>query len=462
MATMPSCFAALEKLFHLPPAQEEVQQCCIETPVCEVSAERLFDADPSSLACFWSESGSAGDCEVGVGAALRFVGLSPTFAPFGAVARRALGGLECRGTSRPARLYGGHAFDVPRPGRENSMSLPAASLLLPRLLYRRAKGGGASVSVTIPPEILSRFGGINELIHLLQASFMEFARTPLPPLVIPPIVASVDQPEQMGWSRMVEAGMTSILRHELKKVVLARSLRLRFSEDCPVAPILAALQARATESTCFAFRERGVTFLGASPERLVRRRGSMVNLDALAGSAPAGSSHEARLLRSEKDRREHAFVTEQLVQRLATIGARLREIPEPQIRRLEHLVHLHTPIHAELGETDYDILSLVEHVHPTPAVGGIPSDRALDFIRANEVVDRGWYAGPFGWCTANGDGDFVAALRSGVFSGSDAVLFAGAGLVTGSAASAEWQETRLKFRTLLDALSSGHAPVEGV
>jgi len=460
MADIPSGLEALAELIRLPPTDGAARQCCVEIPVGPLSAESLFEADTSSSACFWSESGSEPECEVGLGQALSFVAPLPSFAPFAPTARHALGRLDSEGTTRPARLYGGHAFDVPRSDREPAMPLPASVLFLPRLVYRHT-GRDTTVTITLPREALDSCGGEGALRRRVEESFLTLSEAHPPAPRIPPIVRSVDQPDREGWSRMVEAGMSSILREDLRKVVLARSLHLCFAGPCPLAPVLTSLRLRATESTCFAFRERGVTFLGASPERLVRRRGRLVNLDALAGSAPVGAAHEASLLASEKDQREHAFVTEQLVQRLTSLGARLRELPEPALRRLEHLVHLHTPIHAELEDTACGILELVEHVHPTPAVGGIPREQALDFIRANEAVDRGWYAGPVGWCTSDGDGDFVVALRSGVFSGSDAVLFAGAGLVTGSAASAEWQETHLKFRTVLDALASGKRPIQG-
>ena len=94
----------------------------------------------------------------------------------------------------------------------------------------------------------------------------------------------------------------------------------------------------------------------------------------------------------------------------------------------------------------------VARLHPTPAVGGVPTESALAFLRKHEGVDRGWYAGPVGWLDADGNGEFMVALRSGVIHRQNAVLFAGCGLVAGSDPVKEYQETQIKFSTMLDGL----------
>jgi isochorismate synthase EntC len=98
------------------------------------------------------------------------------------------------------------------------------------------------------------------------------------------------------------------------------------------------------------------------------------------------------------------------------------------------------------------LLEVVERLHPTPAVGGIPTARALEWLAAHEPDERGWYAGPVGWFDAAGDGDMAVALRSGVLEHRTAHLYVGSGIVAGSAPAAELNETRWKLRTLLGAL----------
>lgn len=86
------------------------------------------------------------------------------------------------------------------------------------------------------------------------------------------------------------------------------------------------------------------------------------------------------------------------------------------------------------------------------AVGGVPCNSALEFLRAHEGFDRGWYAGPVGWLDALGNGEFMVSLRSGVINGRNSALFAGCGLVAGSDPDKEYRETQLKFSTMLDGI----------
>jgi menaquinone-specific isochorismate synthase len=94
----------------------------------------------------------------------------------------------------------------------------------------------------------------------------------------------------------------------------------------------------------------------------------------------------------------------------------------------------------------------VAAVHPTPAVGGTPTDAAVAYIGEVEGFDRGRYAGPVGWMDARGDGSWAIGLRSADVDGQHASLYAGVGVVAGSRAGTELAETQLKLQALLAAL----------
>ena len=100
------------------------------------------------------------------------------------------------------------------------------------------------------------------------------------------------------------------------------------------------------------------------------------------------------------------------------------------------------------------VLSLVGALHPTPALGGAPRAAALDWIAAREPSPRGWYAGPVGWCDARGEGEFFVAIRSALTQGTRAWAWAGAGLVEGSDAAREWDETEAKMAAMCAALGA--------
>jgi menaquinone-specific isochorismate synthase len=190
---------------------------------------------------------------------------------------------------------------------------------------------------------------------------------------------------------------------------------------------------------------------------LVRVRQGKLETEALAGSIGrgAGASEDAalatRLLRSEKDRREQQEVLDDIVARLAPLGIQPQFPAEPQVRRFANVQHLQTPVSATLP-AGVRPLDVVAAMHPTPAVGGSPRDAAVAQIRDLEGFPRGLYAGALGWLNARGGGEFFVGIRSALVEGSQARVYAGAGIVAGSTPEKEFAETELKFKAMLDAL----------
>ena len=246
-------------------------------------------------------------------------------------------------------------------------------------------------------------------------------------------------------------------RGRIDKVVLARRVDVRSarrtSTSSPPSGTSRRPRPRARPSPSPA---AATTFLGATPERLARTVGRSFETVAIAGSAPRGADPDedarfaAALLASEKDREEHAVVVDTLRAGLAPIVETLTVADTPGILPLRHVQHLVTPMTGTLRD-DAGLLALAALLHPTPAVGGEPRDVALDLIAEHEGFDRGWYAGPIGWLGADGDGELMVALRCGLVRGRDAVLFAGCGIVADSDPAREWEESRLKLRTMIAA-----------
>jgi menaquinone-specific isochorismate synthase len=211
---------------------------------------------------------------------------------------------------------------------------------------------------------------------------------------------------------------------------------------------------------CYAFsfaNGRGQSFIGASPERLVRASKGVLETEALAGSIRrgAGASEDAALaaalLASEKDLREHRDVLDDIVARLTPLGLALEHAAKPQLRRLANVQHLDTPVRAVLPEA-VRLLDVLAALHPTPAVGGSPREAAMARIRELEGFPRGLYAGALGWLNARGGGEFFVGIRSALVDGAKARVYAGAGIVAGSAPEKEFAETELKFKAMLDAV----------
>ena len=272
-----------------------------------------------------------------------------------------------------------------------------------------------------------------------------------------------EHPSAEDYRDAVAGARSRIRDGTLRKVVLARTMGLDAGRS--LDPRRLAHRLRAVDPEAYTFvvplSGGGRSFVGASPELLLSRRGQDVRSNPLAGSAPrSGDPEEDRanahaLSVSSKDREEHAIVVEAVAETLRPFCADLTWDREPVLRETPNVWHLSTRFHGVLTDPAPSALDLVAALHPTPAVGGTPRDAALDAIAELEPFDRGRYAGPVGWMDANGDGEWAIALRCAELRGDRANLYAGAGIVAGSEPDDEVDETERKFRAFLDALRWG-------
>lgn len=255
------------------------------------------------------------------------------------------------------------------------------------------------------------------------------------------------------FRRLLREAVEAVMSGGLEKVVVAR--QVRHGRSPAPEDVLRRLCERGGRSTVFAFASAGgassgatrKVFAGASPELLAAKSGECFTSLALAGSKPL---HEADLLLSDtKELAEHQYVVDHLRSRLADTEAELAATGPPEVLCLANIAHLASRVS---GKTSDDILGLVEALHPSPAVAGVPTDAALEFLHQHEQFDRGWYAGPVGWLTPDGDGRFFVALRSVLLNPDECLVFAGSGIVEGSCPEKEEQETWLKLQTAMEAL----------
>lgn len=353
------------------------------------------------------------------------------------------------------RLFGGFAFAVGSAVEDGWREFGDCWFSLPRWRYAR-DGGRAWLSLACTPDSLEdRRAALREyhqLMRLLVAgeppSSWDDARA----------ACQVVEVSLERWSELVEAVRAEIESGRFEKIVAARRTAVAASEVIDLVKVLSRLAALAPGCTRFAFRPGAATFVGATPERLVARRGATVVTEALAGSSDAGQvESRAGLLSSRKDLDEHRLVVREMVRNLTPLCARLEVAERPRIRKLKDVLHLHTPIRGELKAKSH-VLELVRVLHPTPAVGGVPTAEAVKWITQHEPSPRGWYAGPVGWFDAAGDGEFAVALRSGLVEGARAAVYVGAGIVKDSDPRLEYRETELKQRAMLGAL--GVRPLE--
>ncbi|HVY78983.1 MAG TPA: isochorismate synthase [Solirubrobacterales bacterium] len=351
---------------------------------------------------------------------------------------------------------GGFAFDPEGGSSSPWSSLAPASLVLPELSICRS---GGEAFLTLNAEL--RPGDDPERkAASLRARLAGLRTEPLPLLDPHPTAAvairSVRPPGD--FERMISRATERIRAGEMSKVVLAREVLASAAAAHDPAAVFGAVREQFPTCFCFCCGTPEAAFVGASPELLLRRSGASVSTVALAGSTrrssdPAVDDHLGeQLLRSAKDREEHAIVAERIARSLRPHAVWVETASEPGIVKVANIQHLATPIVAQLAEP-HSAVELAGLLHPTPAVGGEPWPAAAAAMRELEHLDRGWYAGPVGWMDATEDGEFCVALRSALLRDREARLYAGVGVVAESDPAAELAETEIKLGALLPLLS---------
>ncbi len=262
-----------------------------------------------------------------------------------------------------------------------------------------------------------------------------------------------------SWVEMVEAARVALREDRLEKVVLCRRREISFDAIPDPVSVLDRLSRRRGEYV-FGLRRSGMTFLGASPELLMEKRGRGLRTEALAGTCRVPPSEDRssglaeaaeRLFGSGKDLGEHALVVRGIVEALEPLCTRQGLPAWPVVRAFKELAHLSSEIEVELRQ-GVGPFTLLRALHPTPAVGGLPRRAALRFLSSIEPVERGWYAGPIGWISSEGDAEIAVGIRSALLTGETAYLYAGAGIVPASDPDAEYRETADKLGRLSAAL----------
>ncbi len=377
----------------------------------------------------------------GLGTAWRARGEGPTRFADVAAKLRELGHPDIKG-------FLGFSF-LPEPGHDAVwQGYEPCEVFVPRIAIE-GLGERSVISVSIPDG-----DDIEPTLELLASMrHPEWA-----PVVDVGDHATESRPAVSQWAASVAEAVEVIESGEIDKVVLARSVVVRSDGPPAILRMFRELVASYPQCYNFAWKSGDAVFMGASPELLASVHGGVLHSNPLAGSAPRGEGESddreigTRLLESDKDLREHALVVDSIMAGLASLTSDLSASEEPSLKKMATVQHLSTEIAGQL-RPGVGLLDVVAAVHPTPAVGGVPTKAALDLIAQLESIDRGWYSGGIGWVDGDGNGAVALALRCGLIREDTTHLFAGAGIVSGSKPDEELRETRLKLQPLLQLLT---------
>jgi len=251
-----------------------------------------------------------------------------------------------------------------------------------------------------------------------------------------------DTPNKENYTKTIEKGFEGI-----EKIVLARKTALKFESVLEAKSLINNhLAIFRSQDIFFYMPEKGVAFMGATPERLFERKKELLFAAAIAGTLGIDQNPHL-LLESEKDLKEHAYVVRDLTEKLKTVCTEIHVDEHPTILTSHHLYHLKTAIQGLLKPNISDE-ALIQLLHPTSAVAGYPQSSALETLYQVEPFDRGLYAAPFALML---DGTTLAsvAIRSALLKHDHLYLFAGSGLVEGSTIDEEWTELNHKISPYL-------------
>jgi isochorismate synthase len=353
-------------------------------------------------------------------------------------------------------FVGGFAF-APRGGAAPEWgSLAPAQLVLPELSLAR-KGDEARLTVTA---VLDGDESAGAVLERLRARVESLEPAVMPLLDPDPLtsarVAGAAPPEH--FESAVARAVERIRGGEIEKLVLAREVRVHTAAEIDPAPLYDALRAAFPACYCYLVGTPELSFIGASPELLVRRDGARAQTVALAGTTRRSADPSVddllgeQLLQGAKEREEHAIVARRIERNLRPVSVWVAAADEPVLVKVQNVQHLATPIRAQLADP-VPCVELAGLIHPTPAMGGEPRDAAYRLIPALEGLDRGWYTGPVGWTDLSEDGEFCVAIRCALLRGSVAHLYAGNGITRDSEPAAELAETEIKLQALLPLLA---------
>lgn len=233
---------------------------------------------------------------------------------------------------------------------------------------------------------------------------------------------------------------------KIGKLVLSRNASYKLDESfSPVEAFVTACNSYPRMMISLTHTPVSGTWIGSTPEIILSGEGNKWNTVALAGTMPMqGEMMPTEWHKKEKD--EQAFVSDYINKVIKKFSSKIT-VKGPYTARAGQLVHLRTDFQFVLKKTS-ELGKLLDALHPTPAVCGMPKDKAYDFIIENEGYDRKYYSGVIGWLDPDGHTTLYVNLRCLNIDGNYATLYAGGGILPSSDVNSEWEETQHKMKTI--------------
>ena len=267
---------------------------------------------------------------------------------------------------------------------------------------------------------------------------------------VPPTATATVQLQQAEYETYVAQSVAAIKSGMMHKTVAARNISVTLTDFSALPTFVQLCEKYPAAFVSLVYHPTCGLWMGATPERLLSAKNNTLQSMALAGTRNAQQQW------TDKELDEQHWVTEFIERCFISASLDPRVAPLNELHAGNNLQHLVNHIDAQLPElfSAQQLLPLLQQLHPTPAVGGLPKEAAMDWIMQHEPGERNYYSGYLGPVTSAQDFDLFVNLRCMQVSGNTAILYAGAGITALSNPTAEWLETERKMQIIKSVLQS--------
>ncbi|WP_225037164.1 chorismate-binding protein [Winogradskyella sp. SM1960] len=275
--------------------------------------------------------------------------------------------------------------------------------------------------------------------------------------------------ERLQHIELVSKGINSIEHTDLQKVVLSRCEKKALQDTNPISIFKRLFNAYKNAMVYCWFHPKVGLWIGATPELLFKVEGKRLTTIALAGTQPFNANETVKW--TPKEFEEQQIVTDYITEQIQPYTEQIN-VSEVDTVKAGSLLHLKTKITSLIKDAS-DLKSIIDALHPTPAVCGFPKAKAKDFILQHENYNRDYYTGFLGelnlkqattrntnrrnvennaYAVIKTQSNFYVNLRCMQLKESSAKIYVGGGITKGSNPEHEWEETVNKTKTISTVL----------
>lgn len=261
-----------------------------------------------------------------------------------------------------------------------------------------------------------------------------------------------EQQSKDEYLKMIEGSISTIREGALSKVILSRQISVP-RKNPSVANVFLELQERTPNAFTYLVNlPVAGTWMGATPEVLIKSEGERFETVSLAGTQARKADAEEYFW-STKDIEEQAFVSRYMLDVFFDFDIHQYRTTGPETLESGKVAHLKTSFFFPAEKIKDTLGTFIARLHPTPAVCGLPKETADEFIRNTEPYQRDYYTGYLGLWRMNQQVSLFVNLRCMKITAENYILYVGGGITARSVPEKEWEETNQKAKTLLSVIN---------